>query len=316
MTISDALKAAYRYHRNAVHSVELATFPRLPDRDGFKSSGSAALQCIGAARKDVAAGKARYPATDIFPAVSWQAPDDARPRSSERLAYVDSLGRAGLRMVGRVLADHPRDLWNNRGTESGWITDAYGETSEDGTGLCWGVVCQLPGRNGKARFVAGYQFGGTDGGTDAGPTLDLGTIYESESARGDDCKPQDHEDARDAARVADSMARIAAEAEREYQTASAAGSRWYSSWEELADNRATVLATIRELKGACQTIAALPETIKARIRSSIESDLDTRSGILARMARLAEGEFQGLIFWNGDERLKAAFNEGACRKVL
>ena len=50
---------------------------------------------------------------------------------------------------------------------------------EDGSGLAWGVVYRLPARRGVSRFVAGYQFGGVDGG----PSLDFGTVYKSSSRR-------------------------------------------------------------------------------------------------------------------------------------
>ena len=291
------LKAAFRWHmqnpRRHVTSHGLA-FPK----------DYRAIDAIELARQDVAAGKRRYPApVKPYPAVSWQG-------DTRTLAYVENLADAGLRYVGRVEADTPRgNVWDNH-EESGWITDPYGDTFRDGTGLCYGVVYQLPARNGMARFVAGYQFGGVDGGL----TLDLGTIYQSESMRGEDVSPQEHDAARDAARAADSMAKHAAEEERDYQTAWQAGSRYADESSDLQTIRAEIRGILQERRQAMHNAAltdsgyfALCDAIRQRVADLLE-DMHERRRV---MRELANGDHDSLIFYPGDKRLQDAFCDGA-----
>lgn len=149
----------------------------------------------------------------------WRKPYAAAfPQSDSKMHFVERPAAAGLREVGRVRAEcsSRNGIWDKRG-DSGWYDNPHGESFKDGSGLVYGVVFQLPGRNGLARFVAGYRSGSDYG---EGATVDLGTIYESESSRGDwSYSVQDHDDAIEAARAADSMAARAAEREREYQEA-------------------------------------------------------------------------------------------------
>lgn len=233
---------------------------------------------------------------------AWQ--DDKR-----QLAYVENPANAGLRYVGRVEADTPRgNIWDNR-EQSGWYTDPYGDTFRDGTGLCYGVVYQLPARDGVARFVAGYQFGGVDGG----PTLDLGTIFQK--PRGDGyAAPQDLDAARDAARAADSMAKHAAEEEREYQFAWQAGSAYLDASNDLATIRAEIRGILQERRQAMNNAAltdsgyfALCDAIRKRVADLLE-DMHKRRRV---MRELANGDHDSLIFYPGDKRLRDAFCEGA-----
>ena len=115
-----------------------------------------------------------------------------------------------LRKVGNVQSDTRRygDTFGEGPT--GWYTDPDGYYSKDGTGLCWGEVWQLPGRKGKSRFIAGYHFGGCDGG----PTMDFTQIFECDTSVE---AFKDTPAVRDAARYADRMAEEAADEEREYQ---------------------------------------------------------------------------------------------------
>jgi len=301
------LKAAFRWHmqnpRRHVTSHGLA-FPK----------DYRAIDAIELARQDVAAGKRRYPApVKPCPAVSWQ--DDKR-----QLAYVENPANAGLRYVGRVEADTPRgNIWDNLDS-SGW------DTFRDGTGLCYGVVYQLPARNGIAQFVAGYQFGGVDGG----PILDLGTIYEEPAAWWEPIRqeahgtyggywnyqdnPLDMDAARDAARAADSMAKHAAEEERDYQTAWAAGSRYADESNDLQTIRAEIRGILQERRQAMHNPAvtdsgyfALCDAIRKRVADLLE-DMHKRRRV---MRELANGDHDPLIFWSGDKRLQNAFCEGA-----
>lgn len=146
--------------------------------------------------------------------VCWQPPIDDRLTLS-RMGYVDDVRTVGLRLVGRVEAETlgREDCWSAR-EHCGWYTEPDGEVFKDGTGLCWGVVYQLPTRRKHMRFVAGYQFGGCDNG----PTLDFGRIFR-DRCRGENhsSPPRDVGGALEAARLADDLARDAAERECEYQ---------------------------------------------------------------------------------------------------
>ena len=201
---TEELKAAYKWHKQNPRGA------RLNATDGTLCG--AAMVALVKARRDAAEGKRRYPSSkpnvQPWPAVSWQ---PGRPH----IGYVDDPARIGLREVGRVNAEaDSRNLWNRRADETGWYTDPFGDVFKDGTGLCWGVVYQLAGRDGKARFVAGYQMGGTDGG----PTLDFGNIYESTESDAW-TRVTELKAAREAAYAADSMANPFGNAEATWNAA-------------------------------------------------------------------------------------------------
>lgn len=312
--ISEVLLSAYRFHRRAMWT------PRIGNRE----LPLGAVTALAKARADVAAYDAAIAAGDTkaaakvrryvsggiaskpYPAATWQPGKPA-------LAYIERPENAGLRHVGNVEAEcGGRNGYFSNRDSCGWYTDPHGDVFKDGTGLCWGVVYQLPARDGKARFVAGYQFGGVDGG----PCIDFGTIYEEDRRDGYYSESTDEFDAaRDAARAADSMAQIAAEDEREYQTAWQAGSIYGNCLEELAENRASIRAAIREMKGACDTLKALPDNVRQRLCNSIESELEERESIFCKMRKLASGDYDSLCFYP-EERLRAAFNEGAGKDVI
>lgn len=186
---------------------------------------------------------------------------------------------------------------------TGWYDNPHGESFRDGSGLCFGVVCQLPGRNGRARYVAGYQFGDWEGG----PTLDLTMIYESPAE-----SSWDAPDAlTDAARAADSMAETMAEKEREYQTAWGAGSAYADKLEQEAAARAEALAILEERRAVRDMMSALYpalcDTIRGRVAALVETIRESRQ----ERAELASGDSEPFYFWTGEERLQGAFCEGA-----
>lgn len=242
-----------------------------------------AIVAIEAARADVAKGVTRYPAL---------------VRKTYRASESD-----GLRYVGRVIPEAGRrDFWDSRGN-SGWYTDPFGDVFKDGYGLCFGVVYQLPGRNGESRFVAGYEFGGCDGG----PTLDLSRIFTE--PRGEyDSSPCELDAARDAGLHADSLAKAAAKSEREYQTAWQAGNRWASLADEVKSARADALAILKERRALKGTQAP---ALCAAIRSQIMGLLHDIRTARESMAELVKGDGDSLYFWPGDERLQSAFCEAA-----
>lgn len=272
--------------------------------------------------------KARQARRPINAAGTWRG---GRPGSwgrdeSRGLFFLEEEEGGGLfRFVGRVQPQEsrPSGLWDSRG-DCGWITDPSGDVFKDGTGLCFGVVFQLAGRDGKARFVAGYQFGGQCGG----PALDLRTIYESESRDEWNTNQREQEAAEEAARAADSMAKAAAEEEREYQTAWQAGAAWQSKEEEreslkeeAAEARRQILAILKERRAAMTNPAitdagffALCDAIRGRVRglvADIQAARERRAELAEEQAELAAGDAEELCFWPGDKRLAAAFCEAA-----
>ena len=185
---SERLKAAYKRHYAKAQAIAALT------------------------GKKLIINRRRMMETDIFPAVCWSAEKRGTAFVKDDVDGVRQL----VRFVGIVepesYGSHNCFVKDHRpGRYVGWYTDPDGYYYKDGSGLCWGVVVQLAGRQGKARFAAGYQFGGCDGG----PTIDFSRIFEGPS--GDVGAPVDNDAAREAARYADDLARGAAEEEREYQ---------------------------------------------------------------------------------------------------
>lgn len=295
MSISQSLALAYRHHR----------------ADGlqkYRGFAVVATEALRRARADVATGVPRYPYTGpIYGAVAWQRDN---PRG-ERIGFVQSLEGAGLRYVGRASIEGRRGAFSAN-TSEGWLTDPFGDVFKDGTGLCWGVVYQLPARHGVARYVSGYIMGGC---SDDLPTVDFATIYESTDNYSDG-SPTECDAARQAAGIADEMARIAAESERDYQRAWQSGSAYAATLEELASIRRRVLATFADMRATCDALKALPETLRTRLRASLDSDLAERAELHKRLSELMNGSDETLGFWTGDKALRAAFNEGAGRPVL
>lgn len=284
------MKAQYLYHRQA---------------------GRTASRAITMARIDQVQGTSRYPApVKPYPAVSWQEPEPIGnlpfPQYSKRgLAHIENPASAGLRLVGRVAAEFRGNPFS-RSDSTGWLTDPHGDVFKNGTGLCYGLVYQLPGHNGTTRLVAGYQFGGCDGG----PTLDLGTVYTIPRG-GALCGIADCDATRQAARAADSMAEKAAEEAREYHTAWQAGSAYASAAEEITESRAELLDLLKERKAAMRagadSLPAICRTIKREASRLLRDIRQARN----RRANLASGDAPDLYFWPGKARLKDAFCEGA-----
>ena len=231
------------------------------------------------------------------------------------------IGAHGLRLVGRVEADcgGRNGIWA-KCESSGWYADECMDN------LCFGLVYQLPGRNGESRFVAGYAF--TE---DCGVTLDLSRVYAEPAAFLEPVRksatgytmggywtwqdnPREMDAARDAAFAADSMAKPAAESEREYQTAWRAGAEWSDETADIAAVREEIrdiLQDRRQLRGTAG-YPALCGAITARVRDLL-ADLQERRN---QRDELAQGERKHLIFWPGDKCLAAAFNDGAGEQVL
>lgn len=304
------LVQAYRFHKAWLTPNGKARFVDKP----------AAQQALRKAREDAADGKRRYPASRIYPAVSWQP-------EGEGLAFVETPANAGLRHVGNV--DCEGGHFTTRGN-NGWFAD---NDSGSTNGTVCGVVFQLPGRDGKSRFVAGYRFSEHDG---EGAMLDFSRVYEEPAAYYEPVRKtasgmlaggywnyqdnaRDMDAATDAARAADAMAQRAAEEEREYQAAWQAGSRYADLMRESHDSRAEAVALLRERRAARTAGLAGYDAICASIRGTISAILDDLSKARQTMRKLAEGDFVSEYlpgFHTGEKRLREAFNEGANQLIL
>lgn len=284
------LAKAFRYHLQQFES-------RVRSGAVSLTHGTRAARIMALAREDVANGKARYP-NPIKPYATATRQEDGK-------TYVENPDSCGLRLVGMVEAESAKIT---KSEFPGWFTDPYGDSFKDGTGLCWGEVYQLPGRNRKARYVAAYQFGGQDGG----PIVDLREIFEDDR-RGGSSYDDNSEALRDACRSADHMAEHAAESEREYQAAWQAGNRFADLLNDIkaaqAEN-AKLRVELRALADLDSPIAK--KTIRDKIRKNVESIQEWRTA--RKQLRDGQGESRDDCyrqFGTYDKRLVEAFREGA-----
>lgn len=307
--MNELLLSAYRFHKAWLIPNGKVRFPGKP----------VAVIALEKARRDAVNSVRRYAASPWAKPVTNGTTDNG-------CRWIENPTARGLRFVGYC------DQISDSIRHTGWFTDPHQD------GKIRGCVYQLPGRGGKARFVAAHDNEDNGAADCGGPAyVDFSTVYRSDfaaemrSALRDIGKSYQtpamlkpgywaeaaHETAKkEAARAANDFAESEAEKEREYQTAWQAGSQYAGCLQELAAIRESVRQTIRDMKGACATLRALPDSLKARLRSSIKAELSERETIFQRMERLKGGEADTLYFWPGDERLQAAFNEGAGCVVL
>lgn len=232
---------------------------------------------------------------------------------------------------GQFFVESPDSLFRNvtpaheiltgRDVARGWYTDPYQD------GLCVAYVVQLRGRNRVAYYAPAYGFSEQDG-----IIVDLSRLVasdpeaERESARrqiGKTYWTPDmeravywHEGAsesarKEAARIAQDMAEKEAEKEREYQTAWQAGSQWAALKEGEESARKEALSILAERRAARDLdpsgFPALCGAIRGAVSGLVSEIVESR----AKRAKLQEGDSPDLYFWPGEERLKAAFCEGA-----
>lgn len=136
---NENLLSAFRFHRSRTRAARKWQAP----------APNPAWDALNLARRDVAAGTARYSSS---PWARGFPPVNSRP-DSDGTYFIQDPESVGLRLQyeGRELPgiDH-----------GGWYTNPYGESFRDGSGLCYGAIFLLPGKGGKARAVAGYKHGG------------------------------------------------------------------------------------------------------------------------------------------------------------
>lgn len=188
---------------------------------------------------------------------------------------------------GHYYAEQPESMF--RGVETadainprlprGYYDNSGAESAPDGSGLVIGIVAQLRGRDGCARFIPGYRFGSYE---DIAGTFDTRDIYES---TGDD-----YESAwRDAAHAADGLAASKAEAMRDADSAYQAGARWARLGDDIAEARQACLALLAERRAAmAQAGGRLPAICNA-LRDTVAGYCQTIAEARAERAELASG---------------------------
>lgn len=250
----------------------------------------AAAYALAKAREALArvdAARAAYEAAEgegagLDSSGAFRATSDAAVKA--RRAYVDAKGAAGLfhsadsfRPSGGYWAPdrtsyspgasspfrsvRPCHYCEGGPRHTGWYDNPHGESARDGSGLIWGVVAQLSGKDGRPRFLAGWQQGGTDGG----PVFAMGRGF--------------FDDESDAAAYADGLAERVAEDEKEYQESWGAGARWADLGETIATARAEALELARERRAALRAGLQSPaacRTIRHRIATLWDSICEAR----------------------------------------
>lgn len=221
MTVSTDLRDAYRFHRQVY-------FHKFAFKGAFRTASRPAQSALAKAREDVAASKYRYPSS-LFArsVVSWSID---RPG----LAWIEEPAAVGLRFVG--WADEIVQSISHRG----WFTDEFESST------LRGGVWQLPSRDGRPVYVAGY----VSSDTPEAAFVDLGGRVKGVKG-GLGYRGGDHEaEARQAAREADGMAEEAAESEREYRAASNARMQYEELADEIATTRRDLLNVLAERRVA------------------------------------------------------------------
>lgn len=199
----------------------------------------------------------------------------------------------GLREVGEVAPDcgGRNGRFQNGRVRMGWYCNPWGESFKDGSGLAWGVVYQLPARRGVARYVAGYQFGGVDGG----PTLDFATVYTIENEE----SAEDGAYHSGAAAAADSMAKSAAEKESDYQEAWRAGCDYTEAAEAVAEARREALQVLQERRAVAGVQApALCAAIRAHV-AGLRATMTESRETMAEAVESVWGEDNESAFCDG-----------------
>lgn len=262
-------------------------------RDNIRRTASDALR---RAREFVAAGKSYYAKTPGTYNPEFQQDGRGAYRWIENASDV-------LRLVGFADEIAPR-----RVDHKGWYADAHGSS------VYRGVVYQMPGRDGKARYVPGY----ADPDNEGCALLSFADVITGEpGGNGDRWSENDYDARRDAAGRADGIAQSFAEDAKEYDTAWQAGRYWSDIGEDAKQLRTELRAVVRDAKAMTATLApSLCDTLRTAIRGKLAELEQLRT----KRACLANGDGHGRDgeygFWTGSKILRDAFNEGAQVRVL
>lgn len=306
MTISPALIAAYRFHRD----------PYKVSPRGFNYSATSAL---ANARRDVEAEKTRY-------ASSHWSRKAGNGEATDGKRWIENPESVGLRFAGYA------DEIDGNIRHRGWFIDSYQDAKYRG------VVYQLPGKNGLSRFVVGHDDSDNRAADNGGPAyVDFSTIYESDFAdemrqalasigkayrTPDMLKPAywaeaAHETAkREAARMADSFAESEAEKAREYNEAWECGLHYADAIEERAEAKAALRALLAERRAMRSQASASTSAICDAIAYKARGLIDDLRKANERMAACAQGSYGELYFDTNDSALRHAFNDAAGAAIL
>lgn len=223
----------------------------------------------------------RYPRRHRFDAMGV-------PFSREGLRWADDPGAVGLRFVG--FAD---DIAGRAIEHRGWYTDS------DGFGeVLRGAVYQLPGRNGRTRYLAAYREGSegkrgwTDMGYDGAAAIACREVFEAERGdsdayylyRGGDAP----EAAREAARRADSITETIAEDQREYNEAWQAARQWSDLADDIAELRAQARQLVADMRAAIKSGVTAAPSICAALRKSLRGLIEDAAELKAERESLAD----------------------------
>lgn len=263
-----------------------------------------------------------------YGAVTWQGGDESAPAAALPFTMPPAMrsatwakgyarhmqggGRGGrghlFALMDSAAVRDTRDAHDvARLNHTGWYDNPHGESFRDGSGLCLGVVALIRGRDGSARFLPGYRFGGQE---DSG-TFDARNVYTAERADYWNADAWDSDAARAAAHAADSMAEHAAEEEKAYQAAAGAGHAWAEKGEELVALRGQILAALKERRDAlAEGMAGRFPALCDAIRAKVADMLATRAELIRERAELAEGDDSTFYFYP-DADARAAFCDAA-----
>lgn len=251
----------------------------------WRQRGTRAAVALQRARDDVAANTPRFGGKPDS-TYGWSNGSQAT-RAEYGSLHIPDLAAAGLRLVG-----YCDEL--TRIDHTGWFVD------EDQNDKMRGVVLQLPARDGRAQYLAGYEDPYGNGYVLELPKHGRAIIPgECKGGAGED-GPTYSSDAKEAARAADAFAEREADEARDYNAAWRAGSDFAAKGEEIAEARKEALAILAERRKVQGVDApALCKAIRARVESLLETIADARRDREA----LAES------VWS--DKLTAAFNDGA-----
>lgn len=208
------------------------------------------------------------------------------------LQWCEDTAAIGLRFVG--FAD---ELAPRYAAHTGWYTCEDGFNESNLRGAVW----QLPARNGRAQYVAGYRTGSETLRTwaddiEGAARLDLRNIIAGEAGGATDKQAPEFQEA---AIAADNIARIAAEHEMEYNEAWCAAMRWQDLEETAATERTAARQLIRDIRAARLTGIAAAESICSTLRRAVRSHLQAMADARAERETIS-GEF-----WYRDSKGKA-----------
>ena len=217
----------------------------------WRQQGRTARAAVGLMRADVAEGKLRFPRHYPDANKSFAA------YGENRLRWIEA-PQAGLRLVGLA-----HEIGRNHPHCNGAVVDHHGwYLLPDGHGeVVCGVVYQLSGRDGRARYLAGYADPWNCDHRGRGPAL---LCLDLMVGDGTDADWEFDYALRDIARRADRIAEKMAEEECDYQAAHEAGYKARQSGREMREVAARYTGAVRAVRAVFRNRHAI-EVADARL---------------------------------------------------